>query len=113
MQVVNHLARFTAHVKDDFVARKALLFREMLRGKDNVSDNLAVISLKMRDGLDVLLGHHKTMHGRRRPDIVKRNHLVVFIHNLRRYFLFYDSTKKTIFHVCYRVTEIITKTKSP
>lgn len=94
--MVDDLATLAADVKDQLVTFQAEFLREIFCSINDRRQNLFMVSLQMRDGLDMLLGNHQIMHRRRRLDIFERYDLAVFEGYGCRDFFPGDLAKQTI-----------------
>src|SRR3989344_4495212 len=67
-----------------------------LRGVDDQQGEQFVCLTQFMEGTDVFFRDNQKVHGCLRADIVKGNHLVIFIKLARRYFTSDDLAKQTV-----------------
>ena len=71
----------------------ALLLSQTLRGKEHMPGQRLVGFAQVIEGADVFFRDHQKVHRCLRADIVKGNHLIIFIKLARRYFTSDDLAK--------------------
>ena len=73
---------------------------------EHLAHQFAVFGLHVHDGCDMALGHHEKVHRGLRGDVVKGEHVVVFVDFLGRDFSLDDFTEKAVFtHNEYKVVK--------
>ena len=101
MQMRHGFARIWPVVEDEpeTIFGKAKLFRDLGSLDEKMTQHLVIIRMRFGKARDRFLGNNQDVNGRLRFHVMKRNHLLVLINDLRGNFARDDFFKKGFAHL--------------